>query len=316
MRQLPIILRIFILIFATACGGNADHSNHSNKTDGGFVYYIGKSWSKRPFPQKQSNTNLLKELKDNIIAVTDGMNKATASYMGRTASGLHLVLTNMHVIDDFNACQGVMKNAPFHFEQPMGASYYCERELMRFPEVDLSIISLAALPSDPILNQKKGLSLAQNFTFIDSQRFLTAGFGIYKNEGRKLVIDDSDECRLISEPGNFHQMNGDSGKAKIWSMAVACDISIGDSGSPLIDKESGKIVGLMWSGVYPKFKDRSSFESIEKIIDSSPELVWKSYNYAVPVTEIQNYLEAQEDSLRFDLIKMFEKAEIYRTLFE
>jgi hypothetical protein len=313
MKQLLNILKISLLLIATACGGNAGNSNgKGSKKESGFVYYIGEKWSKRTFGNDSSFDQAVNQLRENIIAVVGGNNKATATYMGKTATGLHLAVTNLHVLDDFNACSGIIRTAPFQFETPVGANYFCEKELMRFPSVDLAVISLAAHPDDKILQNKKGLSFASNFIFNNSQQFITAGFGVHKNEGRSLVIDDSDECRLISNPGQFQQL----GSKKIWSMAVACDISIGDSGSPVIDAETGKIVGLMWSGIYPKFKDRASFESIEKIIDSTPELIWNSYNYAVPVTEIQNQLEEIDNTIQFNLVEMLEKGEVYRVLFE
>lgn len=76
----------------------------------------------------------------------------------------------------------------------------------------------------------------------------------------------------------------------VWSFAVGCDISSGDSGGALIDKTTGRFAGLIWSGLKDKqgtnIYDDGYLEKILKSEVEDEELVWSQMNYGVPAPKI------------------------------
>lgn len=312
-----LIISLLIGLTFISCGKERPQAAIAEQEKGekGFVYYMGNEWSKRKFPLDGITPNkLLTGIADNTVLITDGLNNATGSYMGKTDSGRHLVMTNKHVIDESYACS-VFKQVKFEFLYPTKRSFYCRQEVISIPEIDLAIVELDAETDDPFLGQRKGLKLAKDLSLSNQHPFITAGFGGYKNQKADLVIDQSDECRLISPSNEYKELVYKRNRPSVWSIAIACDISVGDSGSALMDPLTGLIAGVIWSGVYPKFKSRVSFNAIDDILTKNSELLWSSYNYAVPADKIQEEIEKLLSTLafNFDIFKM--RQEVYQTIF-
>lgn len=314
-KQLSFTMLSILLL--VSCGDSNDSSAQKNQNDNdGFVYFIGQEWSKRRVESvDRFKEPILFKIVSNILSIHHGNNIATGSYLGQAPSGAHLVLTNSHIINSSDQC-GNDSQLYFKFRYPMMKQYKCSRVVETFAEVDLALVELKVDHSDKFLKYKSGLKLAKDYDFQDDQLFMTAGFGTHKNKQYELYIDDSEECRLISPSRVQNKLRHFSFPKGVWSIAIACDISIGDSGAPLIDPLTGHIVGLIWSGVYPKVAKRSTFEAIEAILESEPELIWSSYNYAAPVNSIQKAFEKAPPSGRFDLPSMLRRAQLFESLFQ
>ena len=78
---------------------------------------------------------------------------------------------------------------------------------------------------------------------------------------------------------------------KAWSFAHACDISHGDSGSAMIDRKNGDVVGIVWTGKIPKSAMVQSSANLQKIFTGSTPAVWKELSYAVPAVKIKEVLK-------------------------
>ena len=79
---------------------------------------------------------------------------------------------------------------------------------------------------------------------------------------------------------------------KAWSFAVGCDASHGDSGSAMVDRESGKVVGIIWTGKFPKVENVQHSDYLNKMLASNSAEIWQELNYAVPSMKIQMIIQA------------------------
>lgn len=312
-------LSLMLTLLCLSCGKSGDGNSSQTEDSKPFVYHLGESWSKRPILELTSETDpALIELAKNMVSIHHGKNTASGSYLGRTLSGDFLVLTNHHVITSASNC-APDSGVRFQFHYPVKESFSCQKLLVSLPAVDLAIVSLK-VPStrEHSILKKSGLKLAKDFRSHFEQRFISAGFGGHRNKQGRLVVDDSEECRLISAPNFQYKMVHRANPRGVWSMAIACDISIGDSGGPLIDPITGKIIGMVWAGVYPKFADRSDLAGIEKVVAKQPDLIWLSYNYASPVMAIQRGLETwlSKTNAQLDFPAQTQRAQLLQTLFQ
>lgn len=312
----------FTSLTLVSCGAQDETRGNQSKSDRGFVYYVGDQWSKRHVDLKnpQESDLVLKVLR-NIISIKKGHNIATGIYIGFLAGQGHLVATNNHIIPTQESCEQ-NSHVEFNFIYPKERSFKCSQLIETFPNIDLSIVSLdIGQTKADFFQDKKGFQFSKDFQFSQDHQFITAGFGLHRNHHQALKIDDSAECRLLSEPGETRQLRsngqGISEKKMVWSMAIACDISIGDSGSPVIDVVTGKLAGMVWSGVYPKFKENMDIEVLDKLREKDPSMVWQNYNYAVPSNKIEDTFKLEEgNNLNFNLPKMLERTKLYDHLFK
>ena len=78
---------------------------------------------------------------------------------------------------------------------------------------------------------------------------------------------------------------------KAWSFAFGCDISHGDSGSPLIHRETGEILGIVWTGRIPKSPVVQSSQTLREWLSDGPEDIWKELSFGVPAFQMKVVLE-------------------------
>ena len=109
-----------------------------------------------------------------------------------------------------------------------------------------------------------------------------------------------DDCKVFSGENEFRFMADpddlNTGSYKAWSFANGCDISHGDSGSAMIDRESGDVVGIIWTGKIPKSNRVQNSQYLEQLISNPNEEIWKELSYAVPAQKIGQYLNDLLDS--------------------
>jgi len=74
-----------------------------------------------------------------------------------------------------------------------------------------------------------------------------------------------------------------------WAFAVGCDASDGDSGSPIVTRDTGDIIGILW-GAAPKTPIVQSSQSLDNMIKENSPAIWKDLNYAVPAVKIKEFL--------------------------
>jgi hypothetical protein len=81
------------------------------------------------------------------------------------------------------------------------------------------------------------------------------------------------------------------GPNKVWSFANGCDVSHGDSGSAMFNRNTGEIVGLIWTGRIPKDASVQKSDYLREILDeNNSKEIWQQLSYAVPAEKIKDVL--------------------------
>ncbi len=143
---------------------------------------------------------------------------------------------------------------------------------------------------------------------LKGEQLLLLGYGVEKNDNQMLMLNAESECRVFSKTGEARKLEDPDpinplGYAA-WSFAHGCDISHGDSGSPLISIEGGDIVGINWTGKFPKTPTTQSNSGLSALFDAEDESLWSEMNYGVPANKIKELLlrELSEGRISSELV--------------
>lgn len=285
------------LLTLLSCGGNsgleigqAPSGNNSATTVIPDEFQIGAQWSARPLNKKivlEENNFVVAKLASNTVMVTTAANiKGTGFYLG-FHNGQHLVATNAHVLTNILGCN--ISSVTLYFSV-FNMAYSCKQIISTWHDIDLTIMALETNSvSDAFLNQLNPLNFAFNKDITRDKLLLTAGFGVYKNPRGELTLKADEDCRVLSETNSFNRLKNPNQRIikKVPSFALGCDISSGDSGSPVIDRVTGDVLGIVWSTHTPKpYKIRTHSYMQELRAQANPD-VWKDLAYAVPSSEIR-----------------------------
>ena len=245
-------------------------------------YQIGDDWGK-----KEIDVTSL-PIKDAVyrrsVNATAFFNSATAFYLGKFA-GEHLMATNHHVLERESDCTGKLVQFTVRNQR-----YRCKAMIGSWPEIDLALFIL----ENPGAADADLPAYAGNFNFksapAENTPLLTAGFGIAGNPGRKMMVNENQDCRIVSPQGEYRLMADpdryNPAEYKAWSIATGCSVSHGDSGSSVVNRETGDVVGIVWTGAIPK-EERIQHSSYIKLIQSRrDEEIWSLLTYVVPAEKI------------------------------
>lgn len=251
------------------------------------TYQVGEKWSKKHIHSASKRVQILKESVGEVGA------RATLFYIGKI-NDKHLAVTNYHVCPNINnkanrcleqwvkffyyknkkgkSLEGVIKNVPL--TQKNLDLAVVEIEFNNLIEFDRAPTPLVFSDSQPY----------------HSQELISIGYGAYNNEYGVLMIEENSfECqvfshqtRLIQDPDIINPVD-----YSVYSFLHGCDVSHGDSGSPILDRNSMEVVGLLWTGKTPKH-DSISQRGFEQL---PLEFLWKELNYASPGHLINQELE-------------------------
>lgn len=253
-------------------------------------YQIGDEWGKK-FVDKddlEPNTPMHR-----AAYATARLGGGTSFFLGEFDNQM-ILATNHHVCPGKRACIGY--RAKFTL---LGKEYKVTKHLGDWQDIDAALLVID-VPNDE--DRAELLSVAANFEMNEplykGQELITVGYGIAFNEQRKLVANRdsdcvvfSDEVRYIPDPDRLNP-----GDYDVWSFANGCDISHGDSGSAMVDRNTGKVVGIIWTGNIPKDPEVLKPDYLSRIYKSDSEDVWKELSYAVAATAIGKKLrELLED---------------------
>lgn len=260
-------------------------------------YQIGDEWGKKAISP---------EAFEKESAVFKRMAKATGRFGGGTAfyigkfNGAHVMATNHHVQPyDSCAASGVI------FPLLNNKMFRCDKVLGTWTDIDLAFFTIKV----PAESEELMAAVAKNFNFhadiYPDQKLLTIGFGVGNNPMRQEVANQDNDCRVFSEKNEFRFMADpdrmNPAEYKAWSFANGCDVSHGDSGSAMMDRETGEIVGIIWTGGIPKEKETQNSNHLLDIQKTHSEEIWKQLSYSVPAIKMGEYLnkllENSENSL-------------------
>lgn len=255
-------------------------------------YQVGEKWSKIHISKASTRVQILKESVGEVGA------SATLFYIGKHKEK-HLALTNYHVCPNQTHSSHFIKNrcidqrvSFFYFRNHRGKPLRGKiiNVLKTVKNLDLSVLELKLDNLSDFERAPTPLRITQQLPYT-GQELISVGFGAYNNEyGVMMIEEDSFECQVFSrkikltpDPDILNPID-----YKVYSFLHGCDVSHGDSGSPILDRNSLEVVGLLWSGKYPK-DDKISQAGFEQL---SLDFLWKQLNYAAPSSFI--YKEISE----------------------
>lgn len=279
--------RNFAVIFAFLAFSTAAQAQIWGSAPAIGDYQLGSEWGKTAVTRKQLQAETA--IFQRTAAATASLSGGTAFYLGRF-DGHAIVATNHHVCENLKAC--VRLNARFPV---LGKKAKVTKTLGSWPEIDLSLHIVDIDPKD----EAAFAAVAQNFSFGNElyrgQPLITIGFGSAGNPYRQLMVGQDSDCKVFSDRGEFRFMHDPDGIKpggyQAWSFSVGCDVSHGDSGSAMVDRLTGEIVGIIWSGRFPKIAAVQDSKFLDGLLIHPTEDIWTQLSYAVPAVSIKTFLQ-------------------------
>jgi hypothetical protein len=258
-------------------------------------YQIGDEWGK-----KEVTADVLShetaQFKRMATATANYGGGGTAFYLGKF-NGHHLMATNYHVLDAYGC------NASARFPL-LNKTFYCEKEYGRWSAVDLGLFSIRVSAADEAALDKVGQNFNFNAVITQGEEITTIGVGIAGNPHRVMMAGQDSDCKVFSGTEEYRFM-GDPDQFnpadyQAWSFASGCDVSHGDSGSAYMDRKSGDIIGIIWTGAIPKPERAQSSQSLDSMLRSNDPAIWTDLSYAVPAPKMREVLRKYIDESNLD----------------
>lgn len=258
-------------------------------------FQIGESWGVRPITLqsiREENNFVISRMASNMAQVTTPFAKGTAFYLGKH-NGDHLMATNAHVMKNIPSCR--ISPVVFRFTL-FGITMTCKKIITIRRDVDFALLALNdSEVSEAYLRELNPMNLAFNKDVVKNTMLYSSGYGEFQNQSGKLTLKDDQDCRIYSATNTFRRLKdvGKLGAKKIPSIAIGCDISPGDSGSPVVDRTTGDVLGIVWSTQTPKPITMRSRTFLDELQAERDPDIWEHMAYAIPAQEIK------QDLIRF-----------------
>lgn len=249
------------------------------------TYRIGDEWGKHPVSAKDvEDKNILR------------MSQATARVTGATGffigvfDGKYVMASNHHVCPEASACLGTQARFTALSKQFTITEFYGT-----WTDVDLSLFAIEVTnPADQELLKSVASPFVFNNKLHRGQQLVTIGYGVGSNPTRAQVIGKDSDCKVFSAEGEFRFMGDpdelNPGPYKAWSFANGCDVSHGDSGSAMMDAQTGEVIGIIWTGKIPKDPKVQTSAFLDALMANPTEDVWKELSFGVPAAKIGEFL--------------------------
>lgn len=262
------------------------NTNTADFTD----YQIGDEWGKKPVTRAMMDNH--SPAFTRAALATARVGGATGFYLGKF-NGHHVMATNHHVMTGPGFCNAHRK-VTFPI---LGKSFACEKFFGDWTGIDLALFAIEVTNKD---DEDQLARIGRNFNFrvtlTPGQDLLTIGFGVFRNERRALVaVEDADckvfsdknDARFISDPDRINPAD-----YKAWSFATGCDVSHGDSGSAMVDRNNGDVVGIIWTTATQKPERIRSSSHLDDVLKrQNQDDIWNWLSYAVPAPKMKEFLE-------------------------
>jgi hypothetical protein len=250
-------------------------------------YRMGDEWGKKPVTV--ASLGSASEPYRRAARATAKVGGATGFYLGKFA-GTHVMATNHHVYSTMS-CSG--RSVTFPLLDNL--RFTCTRMLGTWSGIDLALFEIAVPRAE---DEARLASVAANFTFYadiaKGTPLITTGFGVAANSARAMVGNQDSDCRVVSKNAEYRFMSDpdelNPGAYDTWSFSHTCDISHGDSGSAMVDRNSGRPIGIVWTGRIPKNSRVQASAYLEQAFTTDHADVWTEMNYAVPATKMREHI--------------------------
>ena len=254
------------------------------------TYQIGSEWGKLPVPPDslKDRTPVFRR----AALATARFGGGTAFYLG-VIDGQPLMATNHHVLPTAAGCAKRPADFPI-----FGKNFPCLKWIGAWTDIDLALFTIE-VKSTADLDLLAGVAANFKFNaeFRPGQELLTIGFGVAGNPKRELMANADADCKVFSAAGEFRFMaDPDSispSPTRTWSFANGCDVSHGDSGSAMVDRQTGSVLGIIWTGRIPKDPAIQDSKLLDQILSAQDERLWTELSYAVPAPKIREFMESE-----------------------
>jgi S1-C subfamily serine protease len=249
-------------------------------------YRLGDEWGKKLVTTQDLDSSPIFKRAALATAKVGG---ATGFYLG-FFNNQHIVATNHHVCPSPSRCENSTVTFPL-----LNFGVRVKKMIGTWTDVDLSLLIVEAPQG---ANEDRLKAVAGNFAFnkkfFAGQKLLTIGFGIANNSNNRMMANQDSDCVVFSNDNEFRFMadpdDFNPGPYKAWSFANGCDVSHGDSGSAMVDRETGAVVGIIWTGKIPKADIVQSSKYLKELLAKQGSQIWTELSYAVPAPKIAEFL--------------------------
>ena len=157
----------------------------------------------------------------------------------------------------------------FYYKDPRGQSLkgHVRRVALVKPILDMALLEINFSNLGQFESPPPALSLSSKLPRY-KQPLAVMGYGVNRNEYGILMVEAGGDCRVFSRNSDIRKIKDPDTinpfPYLVYSFLIGCDISHGDSGSPIFDVNTGKVLGLLWTGRVPK-APRISKKGFEKL---------------------------------------------------
>lgn len=251
-------------------------------------YQLGDEWNRTPTPAFHENHWTVLR---GTVSTESGLISSNFIFVKRLNELEGLFVTTRHSLPRCNE-EGVV-----FYTKEKKLHGFCSGIFEVVPETDSVIVSIEFFePKDlEILIPVKFAARAAGgervrFFGIESDQYIPGYYPLVSDSSPDCLLLSSEE-RRISDPDSAHPVEGE-----LWSVPISCDIQHGDSGGMIVNR-SNELVGIVWTGAFPKSSARTSKELMSLVDVRDSEILWSDFNYAVPAYRIQAQLQVIESEV-------------------
>ncbi len=249
-------------------------------------YQIGNEWGKKAVSRDSLRGH--NEAFSRAALATARYGGATAFYLGKI-NGHHMMATNHHVMPNAGICN--TRSAIFPL---LGKTYHCEKFYGDWTAIDLAFFSITVPADDEAGLEKVGRNFNFQSNLYPGEELVTIGFGVFRNSGRLLMANEDSDCKVFSEKNDARFIADPDGinpaDYKAWSFATGCDVSHGDSGSAMVDRVTGDVVGIIWTTATQKPERIRNSKYLDEALKTQQADIWTWLSYAVPAVKMKEVL--------------------------
>lgn len=250
------------------------------------TYRTGDEWGKKPVLTEELSSKSLAFQRAALATASIG--GGTSFYLGQF-NGYHVMATNHHVCPYDIKCLGKVVKFPL-----LSLNFKVIKFFGTWTDIDLALFAIEVNTKQ---EENMITSVAANFSFNghlhQGQELLTIGFGKGGNPNRQLMANEDSDCRILSGYDEFKFLPDpdelNPGDYKAWTFIHGCDVSHGDSGSAMVDRKTGHVLGIVWTGRIPKSAIAQSSQGINDLVKNNDPALWKELNYAVPASKMKEF---------------------------
>ncbi len=220
--------------------------------------------------------------------------RGTGFYIGKHNDN-HIFVTNAHVMGRKDCHKS---KVTFLTDSLTERRVDCEKILFskfKNDKLDITVFTIKARNLSSMAGV--GLDVNWNFKPVPAMKLAQAGFGIKRlRRGRtgknqiteyKMNLNFDSDCVVVSEKDKLYNL---SNMKTSFTFFTGCDVVGGDSGSAVIDRESGEVVGLAWGSGDTKGSLSSEALWGELIGTKDPKLLSYS-SFAISMKSVKKYFK-------------------------